>query len=49
MIIDEEINNPIILKKISDNLEKYKNLHQIFDSKEAGYNYHIKIYKINYN
>ena len=49
ILIDEEVNNPIILKKISDNLEKYKNLDKIFDSEEEGYDYHIKLYKINYN
>ena len=46
IVIDEEIDKPNILKKIFDNYDKYKNLKKIFDSKEEGYNYYIKIYKI---
>jgi len=49
IVIDEEINNPSILKKIFNDFKKYENLKKVFDSKEEGYNYNMKIYKIDYN
>jgi len=47
IVIDEEIDNPIILKKIFDDYNKYDNLKKIFDSQEEGFDYHIKIFKVN--
>jgi len=48
MVYDEEIDNPIIFKKIFGNYEEYENLKKIFDSQENGFNYKIKIFEIKY-
>lgn len=46
IVIDEEINNPILIKQIFDNYKEYKNLKKIFDSQENGFDYKIKIFEI---
>lgn len=46
VVIDEEMNNPVIIKQIFEKYEKYKNLKMIFDSKENGFDYQIKIFEI---
>lgn len=46
VVIDEEVDNPVIIKQIFDNYDKYENLKKIFDSKESGFNYKIKIFEI---
>jgi len=48
VVIDEEINNPEILKKIFNNFEKYKELEKVFDSENKGYEHKIKIFKLNF-
>ena len=48
MVYDEEIDNPMIFKKIFGNYEEYENLKKIFDSQENGFNYKIKIFEIKY-
>jgi hypothetical protein len=48
VIIDEEIDNPIILKQIFDNYDKYENLNKIFDSEDNGFDYKIKIFEMKY-
>jgi len=49
IVIDEEIEKQDVLEKVFNNYEQNKNIKKIFDSKEEGYNYDIKIYKIDYN
>ena len=46
IVFDEEIENPVILKKIFYNDAKFNNVSQIFDSEEFGYDYQIRIFKI---
>ena len=48
MVYDEEVDNPMIFKKIFGNYEEYENLKKIFDSQENGFNYKIKIFEIKY-
>jgi hypothetical protein len=48
LIIDKSENMPEYLKKILDNEVKYQYLIKEFDSTELGYNYDVKLYKINY-
>ena len=40
--------NQNILKEIFSNEEKFPFLEKIYDSKEKGYEYHVKLFKINY-
>ena len=49
VIIDEQIQNPDILEKVFNNYEQNQNIKKIFDSKQQGYDYQIKIFEINYN
>ena len=46
IVIDKEINNPLVINLIFDNYEKYKNLKKIFDSEESGFDYKIQIFEI---
>ena len=48
VVIDEEMDNPVMIKQIFDNYDKYKNSKKIFDSQENGFNYKIKIFEIKY-
>ena len=48
LIIDEKDRKPIFLKNIFYNEEKYPFLVKDFDSKDYGYVYHLKIFKIDY-
>ena len=49
IVIDNVAERPEFLKEIFTNEEKYPYLKKIYDSKEDGYNYHLKIFEINYN
>ena len=51
LIVDETKNSPHRVSFLQDvyyNDEKYVYLTKVFDSKDYGYDYHLKIYKINY-
>jgi hypothetical protein len=48
LIIDEKDRKPVFLKNIFHNEEKYPFLVKDFDSKDHGYVYHLKIFKIDY-
>jgi len=48
LIIDEKNREPKFLKEVFRNEEKYPFLIKEFDSKVHGYNYHLKIFKIDY-
>jgi len=48
LVIDEKDRKPVFLKNIFHNEEKYPFLVKDFDSKDYGYAYHLKIFKIDY-
>jgi len=48
LVIDEKADRAMFLTDVFNNDEKYTYLTKIFDSKDLGYEYHVKIYKINY-
>lgn len=45
--VDEKNERPQFLRDIFENENKYKFLIKEFDSKELGYNFHVKIFRIN--
>jgi len=49
IIIDNAVERPEFLKEIFTNEEKFPYLKKIYDSKADGYNYHLKIFEIDYN
>ena len=49
IIIDNAAERPEFLKEIFTNEEKFPYLKKIYDSKADGYNYHLKIFEIDYN
>ena len=48
LVVDEKADRAEFLTDVFNNDEKYTYLTKIFDSKDLGYKYHVKIYKINY-
>ena len=48
LIADENENRPKFLKDVFYNEEKFPYLTKIYDSSERGYDYHLKIFRINY-
>ena len=48
LIADENENRPKFLKDVFYNEEKFPYLTKIYDSSEHGYDYHLKIFKIDY-
>ena len=49
IIIDNVAQRPEFLKEVFTNEEKFPYLKKIYDSKADGYNYHLKIFEIDYN
>jgi hypothetical protein len=49
LVIDDQKNRPSFFMEILENEEKYPYLEKEYDSKEKGFNYHVKIFKINYD
>jgi len=49
LVVDGEKNRPNFLNDVFFHDEKYPYLIKEFDSKEHGYSYHVKIYKIDYD
>jgi hypothetical protein len=49
IVVDDIGNGPEYIQEIFDNEEEYLFLQKVFDSKKEGYNYHVKIFKINYD
>lgn len=47
--VDQKNQQPEFLKNIFENEDKYKFLKKEYDSKDIGYNYHVKIFEINYD
>ena len=48
IVIDNNENRLEFLKDVFKNEEEYAYLTKIYDSSEKGYDYHLKIFKINY-
>ena len=48
IIADENENRPQFLKDVFKNEEKFLYLTKIYDSVEQGYDYHLKIFRIDY-
>ena len=48
IIADKNPNRPEFLKNVFNNEEKFPYLTKIYDSSEQGYEYHIKIFRIDY-
>lgn len=48
LVLDDYNLGNDFLRNIFQNEEKYPFLNKIYDSKESGYEYHIKVFKINY-
>jgi hypothetical protein len=49
LLIDENHNIPDYFMDVFYNEEKYSYLKNVYDSKNFGYQYHVKLYKINYD
>ena len=49
LLIDENHNIPDYILHVFYNEEKYSYLKNIYDSKNFGYQYHVKLYKIDYD
>ena len=48
LVVDNRGNGPNYIQKIFSNEEKYAYLEKVFDSRQIGYDYHVKIFRINY-
>ena len=48
LIIDDKSNQGEFLQYVFQNEEEFEYLEKIFDSREMGYNYHFKLFKIKY-
>jgi 4-amino-4-deoxy-L-arabinose transferase-like glycosyltransferase len=48
LVVDDSINQPPFLQDVFIHEEKYPYLLKEFDSKDFGYQYHVKIFRINY-
>ena len=48
IVVDDNQNRSEFLKDVFGNEEKYVYLNKIYDSSEHGYDYHLKIFRIDY-
>ena len=48
LVVDNNQERPEFIKNVFLHEEEYLFLNKVYDSKEYGYNYHIKIFKIDY-
>ena len=48
LVVDNRGNGPNYIQEIFSNEEKYAYLEKVFDSRQIGYDYHVKIFRINY-
>ena len=49
LLIDENHHIPDYLLDVFYNEEKYSYLKNVYDSRDFGYQYHVKLYEINYD
>ena len=45
LVVDNRGNGPKYIQEIFSNEEKYTYLEKVFDSRQIGYDYHVKIFK----
>ncbi len=48
LVVDDNHNLPKFLQDVYHDEEKYEYLNKIFDSKDNGFNYHVKVYEIDF-
>ena len=48
LIVDENPDLPEFLHNVYENEEEYEFLNKIFDSKDNGFNHHVKVFEINF-
>jgi hypothetical protein len=48
LIVDNDSNLPKFLQDVYNNEEKYEYLNKVFDSKDYGFNHHVKVFEINF-
>ena len=48
LVVDNRGNGPKYIQEIFSNEEKYTYLEKVFDSEKIGYDYHVKIFEINF-
>ena len=48
IVIDDGKNRPEFFKKLMNNEKSFKYLEKVYDSKDFGFNYHVKVFEINY-
>lgn len=48
IVVDDQKNRPEFFKKLIDDDESYNYLEKVYDSKELGFDYHVKVFKINF-
>ena len=48
LLVDNNPKRPEFMKDIRENELKYPYLEKIYDSRDDGFTYHVKIFKINY-
>jgi hypothetical protein len=48
LVVDDNQNLPKFLQDVYYDDEKYEYLNKIFDSKDNGFNYHVKVYEIDF-
>jgi len=48
IVIDDRENRPEFFKKLMNNEKSFKYLEKVYDSKDFGFNYHVKVFEINY-
>lgn len=48
IIVDDQSNRPLFMKKIFENESNFPFLIKEFDSKEKGFSYHLKLFKIDF-
>ena len=49
IIIDDNVNRDKFLNELFFDEKKYSYLKKVFDSKDEGFNYHIKVFELDYN
>jgi hypothetical protein len=49
IIIDDKNNRPTFMQEIFFEEEKYNFLEKVYDSKKHGFDYHVKVFKIDYS
>ncbi len=48
IVVDGKPSRPVFLNDVFYNEQKYMYLKKVYDSLDYGYNYHVKIFKIDY-